>query len=101
MGGGGKRRGGGNPHEKKRGEENLTNDTPPKNQGEFKGINKWDKRSQLSSFSQIFADFCRFSLFLGITAFGRRSFSQRTAGNRFSQKTTRNRRISKKPVCPM
>ena len=38
--------------------------------------------------SLIFADFCCFSLFLGITAFWRRRFSQKTAGNRrFSQKT--------------
>ena len=43
---------------------------------------KWDKPSQIRSFSQIFADFCRFSLFLGITALRRRRFSQ-------------------KPVCPI
>ena len=39
-----------------------------------------------------FADFCRFSLFLGIIAFRRRRFSQKTAGNR---------RFSQKPVCPI
>ena len=52
--------------------------------------------------SQIFADFCRFSLFLGITAFRRRRSLQKTAGNcRFSQKTAGNRRFSQKPVCPI
>ena len=43
---------------------------------------QWDKWSQIRSFPQIFDDFCRFSLFLGIIAFGRRRFSQKTAGNR-------------------
>ena len=40
-------------------------------------------------FSLIFADFL---LFLGITAFRKRRFSQKTAGNR---------RFSQKPVCPI
>ena len=41
--------------------------------------------------SQFFADFCWFSVLLGITAFWRRRFSQKTAGNRwFSQKNRRN-----------
>ena len=53
--------------------------------GDWKGQTKRDKRSQIHSFSQIFADFCRFSLFLGITA-SRSRFSQKTADfrrNRF------------------
>ena len=42
---------------------------------------------EIRSFSLIFADFCRFSLFLGITAFRARRLSQKTAGNRrFLQK---------------
>ena len=63
---------------------------------------KRDERSQIRGFSQIFADFSRFSLFLGITAFRRRRFSQKTAGNRwFSQETADFRRFSQKPVCPI
>ena len=57
---------------------------------------------EIRSFSLIFADFCRFSLFLGITAFRGRRFSQKTAGNRrFSQKTAGNRRFLQKPLCPI
>ena len=57
---------------------------------------------KIRSFSLIFADFCGFSLFLGMTAFRRRRFLQKTAGNRrFSQKTAGNRRFSQKPVCPI
>ena len=44
----------------------------------FKGISEgqttWDKRSQIRSFVQIVADFCSFSLLLGITASQRRRF---------------------------
>ena len=48
---------------------------------------------EIRSFSLIFADFCRFSLFLVITAFRGRRFSQKTAGNRrFSQETADFRR---------
>ena len=47
--------------------------------GNCKGQATRDKRSQVRSFSQIFADFCRFSLFLGSAAFGRRRSSQKTA----------------------
>ena len=43
-------------------------------------------------FLQIFLGFCRFSLFLRITAFWRRRFSQETAGNH---------RFSQKPDCPI
>ena len=35
-------------------------------------------RAEFAVFSQIFADFCRFSVFLGITALRRRRFSQKT-----------------------
>ena len=49
-------------------------------------------------FFQIFADFCTFLRFLGITAFQKRRSSQKTAGNRrFSQKTAGNRRFLQKP----
>ena len=49
---------------------------------------------EIRSFSLIFADFCRFSLILVITAFRGRRFSQKTAGNRrFSQKTAGNPQI--------
>ena len=50
----------------------------------FQGGNIRDKLkgtngAKFTVFLQIFADFCRFSLFLGITAFRRRRFSQTTA----------------------
>ena len=50
--------------------------------------------TEIRSFSLIFADFCRFSLFLGITAFGGRIFAE----NR--QKFAANRRFLQKPICP-
>ena len=42
-----------------------------KHQGKVKGT---DKPSRIRSFSQILADFCRFSLFLGIAALRRSDF---------------------------
>ena len=57
------------------------------------------KRGQIRSFSQIFAEFCRVSVFLEITALGRRRLlpENRT----FAQETEGNRRLFQKPVCPM
>ena len=61
--------------------------------GNQKGQTIWDKPNRIRSFSQIFADFCRFSLFLGIIAFRRRRFSQETADfRRKPQKTADFRR---------
>ena len=67
------------------------------------GGNKRDKlKGTNARDSQFFADFCRFSLFLGITAFRGRRFSQKTTGiRRFSQKTAGNRRFLQKPLCPI
>ena len=70
------------------------------NQGEIKGINSMGQTEPNSQF--FFADFRRFSLFLGSTASRRCRISQRiTRNRRFSQKTTGNRRFLQKPVCPI
>ena len=56
---------------------------------------------EIRSFSLIFADFCRFSLFLVITAFRGRRFSQKTAGNRrFSQKPQETADFCRNPFVP-
>ena len=56
--------------------------------GNYKGQTKWDKRSRIRSFSQIFADFCRFSLFP--EGPNLEKFQDRPPGLKFSSKIETN-----------
>ena len=64
-------------------------------QGTLKGTNLRGQTEPKRTFSQIFADFCRFSpFFLENKAFGKRRFSQETAENRRNPQKTADWRLS-------
>ena len=72
------------------------------NQGALKGTNLRGQTEPKRRFSQIFADFCRFSSFPRNKAFGKRRFSQKTTDfRRKPQKTAGNRRKPQIGVCPL